>query len=112
MIIRLQAEVLTSPYPKLKVIPYTCLIHLLLTTTFYIFQNKVQQLSKEIEEQKAKIERASKLVVKYARDVRSAQKVKGETHEEVSNVYLQLFCLALFSNSCEMSISFKKSNLE
>ncbi|KAJ8030943.1 Coiled-coil domain-containing protein 39 [Holothuria leucospilota] len=45
-------------------------------------QNKVQQLSKEIEEQKAKIERASKLVVKYARDVRSAQKVKGETHEE------------------------------
>lgn len=72
-----------------------------MTTTFIYFQNKVQQLSKEIEEQKAKIERASKLVVKYARDVRSAQKVKGETHEEVSNVFNFIF------NFKEQSISFK-----
>ncbi|PIK37807.1 putative coiled-coil domain-containing protein [Apostichopus japonicus] len=45
-------------------------------------QNKTKQLSKELDEQKAKVERASKLVVKYARDVRSAKKSKGETHEE------------------------------
>ncbi|XP_021365244.1 coiled-coil domain-containing protein 39-like [Mizuhopecten yessoensis] len=45
-------------------------------------KNKVLQLSKEIDDQRAKLERAMKSNSKYARELRSAKKSKGETPEE------------------------------
>ncbi|XP_041355046.1 coiled-coil domain-containing protein 39-like [Gigantopelta aegis] len=44
--------------------------------------NKMLQLNKELEDQRGKLERVSKLNVKYAREVRSAKKSKGITPEE------------------------------
>ncbi|XP_072033774.1 coiled-coil domain-containing protein 39-like [Amphiura filiformis] len=45
-------------------------------------ENKQKQLSKEVEEQGSKIERVSKQLARYARDIRSAKRIKGESHEE------------------------------
>ncbi|XP_038050649.1 coiled-coil domain-containing protein 39-like [Patiria miniata] len=45
-------------------------------------ENKQHQMIREHEEQKAKIERVSKQMARYAREVRTAKKVKGESHEE------------------------------
>ncbi|XP_071950306.1 coiled-coil domain-containing protein 39-like [Antedon mediterranea] len=45
-------------------------------------ENKMQQFNKEIGDQKGKIERVNKQNAKYARELRTAKKVKGETHEE------------------------------
>ena len=47
-------------------------------------QNKILQLNKELEDQHAKLERCIKMNSKYARDIRSAKKAKGELPEEVS----------------------------
>ncbi|XP_074657844.1 coiled-coil domain-containing protein 39-like [Tubulanus polymorphus] len=45
-------------------------------------KNRILQLNKEIDEQKTKLDRVSKVNTKYARDLRSAKKSKGETPEE------------------------------
>ena len=47
-------------------------------------------MMREHEEQKAKIERVSKQMARYARELRTAKKIKGESHEEVGF----LFCSA------------------
>lgn len=45
-------------------------------------QNKVAQLGKELNDQKAKQERTKKHNTRIAREIRNAQKSKRETHEE------------------------------
>ncbi|XP_071508551.1 coiled-coil domain-containing protein 39-like [Diadema antillarum] len=45
-------------------------------------ENKKQQLTKELEDQKVKIERVMKQTARYAKELRVSRKVKGETHEE------------------------------
>lgn len=45
-------------------------------------QSKCAHLEKELNDQKAKQERTKKHNTRMARDIRSAQKTKGETHEE------------------------------
>lgn len=45
-------------------------------------QNKILQLNKELDEQKAKLDRVVKQNFKYARELRSAKKSKGETPDE------------------------------
>merc|ERR1712178_626709 len=45
-------------------------------------QNKILQLNKELEDQRAKVDRVDKQNAKYARELRSAKKVKDTTPEE------------------------------
>ncbi|KAK3095543.1 hypothetical protein FSP39_015932 [Pinctada imbricata] len=45
-------------------------------------QNKILQMNKELEDQRSKLERVSKQNSKFARELRSAKKAKGETNEE------------------------------
>eukprot|EP00058_Branchiostoma_floridae_P007967 XP_002593455.1 hypothetical protein BRAFLDRAFT_119531 [Branchiostoma floridae] len=45
-------------------------------------QSKVLQLKRELDEQRTKIERVEKQCARYAREIRSAKKTKGQTHEE------------------------------
>ncbi|XP_041482554.1 coiled-coil domain-containing protein 39-like [Lytechinus variegatus] len=45
-------------------------------------ENKKQQLTKELDDQKVKIERVMKQIARYAKELRVSRKVKGETHEE------------------------------
>ncbi|XP_033638039.1 coiled-coil domain-containing protein 39-like [Asterias rubens] len=45
-------------------------------------ENKQHQMIREHDEQKAKIDRVSKQIARYAREVRTAKKIKGESHEE------------------------------
>ncbi|CAH1781534.1 unnamed protein product [Owenia fusiformis] len=45
-------------------------------------QNKVLQVNKELDDQKAKLDRVTKQNYKYAREVRSAAKLKNDTPEE------------------------------
>lgn len=45
-------------------------------------QNKIGNLTKDLDDQQNKMDRAAKQNVKYARDLRTAQKIKGETPEE------------------------------
>ncbi|XP_046349187.1 coiled-coil domain-containing protein 39-like isoform X1 [Haliotis rufescens] len=45
-------------------------------------KNKILQLTKDLEVQRTKLERVAKQNAKYAREVRSAKKSKGETPEE------------------------------
>ncbi|XP_046566299.1 coiled-coil domain-containing protein 39-like [Haliotis rubra] len=45
-------------------------------------KNRILQLTKDLEVQRTKLERVSKQNAKYAREVRSAKKSKGETPEE------------------------------
>lgn len=46
------------------------------------------QLNKELEEQNSKIERVGKQNAKYAREIRSARKLKGQVPEEVGHQYI------------------------
>ncbi|XP_052782537.1 coiled-coil domain-containing protein 39-like [Mya arenaria] len=45
-------------------------------------RNKILQLQKELDDQRAKLERVTKQNLRYARELRSAKKSKGETPEE------------------------------
>jgi len=45
-------------------------------------QNKILQLSKEVEDQGAKLDRAMKQLIKYSKEMRQAKKSKGDTPEE------------------------------
>lgn len=45
-------------------------------------KNKILQLNKELHDQRAKIERVTKQNLRYAKELRSAKKSKGETPEE------------------------------
>lgn len=45
-------------------------------------EKKKQQLTKELEDQKVKIERVMKQIARYAKELRVSRRVKGETHEE------------------------------
>ncbi|XP_060558012.1 coiled-coil domain-containing protein 39-like [Ruditapes philippinarum] len=47
-------------------------------------KNKILQLNKELDDQRAKLERVTKQNLRYAKELRSAKKAKGETPEEVS----------------------------
>ena len=52
-------------------------------SVLYTLQNKKQQLSKELDDQKVKIDRVMKQIARYAKELRASRRVKGETHEEV-----------------------------
>lgn len=43
-------------------------------------------MTREVEEQKSKVDRVSKQLARYARDVRSAKRIKGPSHEEVKHL--------------------------
>lgn len=45
-------------------------------------EHKSKQVTREVEEQKSKVDRVSKQLARYARDVRSAKRIKGPSHEE------------------------------
>lgn len=71
---------------SLKVKQFLCILFLLrYSEMIEEKQNKILQLNKELEDQSAKLDRATKMNSKYSRETRSAQKVKEELPEEVGS---------------------------
>ena len=73
-------------------------------------KNKVLQVQKELDEQKAKLDRAQKQNSKIAREVRSAAGSKGETPQEVSLHIIQYFLDSLLYIAT-VSFSFLQVNV-
>uniref|UniRef100_A0A8D0KPV3 Coiled-coil domain-containing protein 39 n=1 Tax=Salvator merianae TaxID=96440 RepID=A0A8D0KPV3_SALMN len=61
-------------------------------------QAQVAQLTKEIDDQKPKLERVTKQVAKACREIRALKKTQSETHEEQD---IELRCLKEFSRSID-----------